>query len=322
MTRRLVISLVLLSGLVLAKGSAQPAQNKIAPEKLAEGLWATPTPGGANVGWFTLGDDVIAVDAGATPDVGRALVDEIQKTTGKKPRYLVVTHAHRDHAGGVAAFAAAGAQIIGSEKAAPGILAVLDAAAREASTTAKAPARSAPVRSAPAAMVMTVAERSLFVGSPLRRAEIYYLGPGHTQGDLIVVLPTDGVLFSGDLAGTGVLPFLRSADVDPRGWERILQRLAALKIEKMVPGHGVIGPREGIADTAAYIARVNEIAARLVQSNPPDGLVEAQLSTPENTIENVRLTPDHIANVKAVYHLARAERAKPAASPTPTPRAE
>jgi glyoxylase-like metal-dependent hydrolase (beta-lactamase superfamily II) len=317
MTRRLVISLVLLSGLALARGSAQSAQKKIAPEKLAEGLWATPTPGGANVGWFTLGDDVIAVDAGATPDVGRALVDEIQKTTGKKPRYLVVTHAHRDHAGGVAAFAAAGAQIIGSEKAAPGILAVLETAAREASTTAKAPARSAP-----AAVVMTVAERSLFVGSPLRRVEIYYLGPGHTQGDLIVVLPTDGVLFSGDLAGNGVLPFLRSADVDPRGWERILQRLAALKIEKMVPGHGVIGPREGIADTAAYIARVNEIAARLLQSNPPDGLVEAQLSTPENTIENVRLTPDHIANVKTVYHLAQAERAKPAASPTPTPRAE
>ena len=314
MTRRLLIALVLLSGVALM-GSAQPAPNKIAPRKLAEGLWATPTPGGANVGWFTLGEDVFAVDSGSSPEVGRALVDEIQKTAGKKPRYLVVTHAHKDHAGGAAAFAAAGAQIIGSEKAVPGILAVLEAATREAPAGAKAPSQPSPT-------VMTVAERSFFLGSPLRRVEIYYLGPGHTQGDLVVVLPTDGVLFAGDLAGNGVLPFLRSADVDPKGWERILQRLAALKIETMIPGHGAIGPRDGIADTAAYIARVNEIAARLLLSNPPDGLVEAHLSTQENTIENVKLSPEHIANVKAVYHLAQAERAKSAASPTPTPRTQ
>ena len=69
-----------------------------------------------------------------------------------------------------------------------------------------------------------------------RRAEIYYLGPGHTQGDLVVVAADDGVLFSGDLAVNGVLPFLRSSDVDPSGWERILPRLAALKIDKLVPG--------------------------------------------------------------------------------------
>lgn len=310
MTRRLVISVVLLSGLALARGSAQPAPKPIAGQKLAEGVWATATPGGANAGWFTLGEDVIAVDAGATPEVGRALVAEIQKTTGKKPRYLVVTHAHKDHAGGAAAFAEAGAQIVGAEKAASGILTVLESTA---------PASGKAGRGSP--VVLTVAERSFFLGSPLRRVEIYYLGPGHTQGDLVVVLPTDGILFAGDLAGNGVLPYLRSADVDPKGWERILQRLAALKIEIMVPGHGAIGPRDGLADTAAYIARVNEIAARLVQSNPPDGLIEAQLSTPENTIENVKLTPEHIANVTAVYHLAKAERAKPAASPTPTPRA-
>jgi cyclase len=314
MTRRLLTSLLLLAGLALAEGSAQPVRNKIDPQKLAEGLWATPTPGGANVGWFTLGDEVVAVDAGATPEVGRALVDEIQKTAGKKPRYLIVTHAHKDHAGGVAAFAAAGAQVIGAEKASPGLLSVLDAPARETGAAARAPARPAPA-------LLTIADRSFFLGNPLRRVEIYYLGPGHTQGDLVIVLPSDGVLFAGDLAVNGVLPFMRAADVDPKGWERILQRLAAIKVDTMVPGHGAIGPREGIADTAAYIARVDEIAARLLLSNPPDGMVEAYLSTPENTIENVKLTPDHIANVLSVYHLAQADRAKAAASATPTPQA-
>jgi cyclase len=314
MTRRLGVCLVLLAGAAVSTASAQ---TKITPEKLAEGVWAAATPGGANVGWFLMGEDVVAVDTGATPEVGRALVDEIRKSTGRKPRYLIVTHAHRDHAGGLAAFAAAGAQTISAEKAAPGVLTLLDSGPQASSAGA---AKAAKPAAAP--MVMTVSERLIFVGAAPRRAEIYYLGAGHTQGDLIVALPADGILFSGDLAVNGVLPFLRSADVDPRGWEHILQRLAALKIEKLVPGHGKIGPTEGIADTAAYVARVNEIATRLLLSNPPDGLIEAVLSSPENTIENVKLTPEHVANVKAVYQLAKAERARAASSPTPTPQSK
>jgi glyoxylase-like metal-dependent hydrolase (beta-lactamase superfamily II) len=310
MTRRLVVSLILLAGLAPA---AAFAQTKIDARKVVEGVWASPTPGGSNVGWFLLGDGVIAVDAGVSEEVGRSLVEEIQKTTGKKPRYLIVTHAHRDHAGGAAAFAAAGAQIICSEKAAPGLLFLLDAAARADAGKAASP------KPAGTPVVLTVSERSLFVGGQSRRAEIYYLGPGHTQGDLVIVLPTDGILFSGDLAVNGVLPFVRSSDVDPKGWQRLLPRLAALKIEKMVPGHGAIGPREGIADTAAYISRVNEIVTRLLLTNPSDTMIDAQLRAPENTIENVKITPDHVANVKAVYQLAKAEHDKPAPSPTATP---
>ncbi len=313
MTRRLVIFTTLL---VVAAAAAAAAQTeRIASEKLVDGIWAAPTPGGCNVGWFVVGNDVIAIDAGANEEVGRAVIEEIQKTAGKKPRYLVVTHAHRDHAGGAAAFEAAGAQVMSAEKAASAVLSVLDAAARGGAAEGKAAA------SKPAAnpVVLTVADHSLFVGSQSRRAEIYYLGPGHTQGDLVVVLPGDGVLFSGDLAVNGVLPYLRGADVDPKGWQRILPRLAALKIDKMVPGHGKIGPLAGIADTAAYIAKVNEIVVRLLLTNPTDTMLEVQLSAPENQIENVRITPEHVANVKAVYQLARAEREKVVSSPNPNP---
>jgi len=313
MRRRPFSLMILLAGLA---ASAAPGQTKIVAQKLAEGVWASPTPGGANVAWFVLGDGVIAVDAGPNEEVGRALVDEIQKTTGKKPRDLVITHAHRDHAGGAAAFAAAGAQIIVAEKAASGVLSVLEEKARGGAAAEKAPAP----KTAGSPLVLTIADRSLLLGNETRRAEIYYLGPGHTQGDLVVVLPTDGVLFPGDLAVNGVLPFLRSADVDPRGWERILSRLASLKIDKMVPGHGAIGPREGIADTFAYVHRVNEIATKFVLAKVPESMYELELRAPENTIEHVALTPDHVANVKAVCQFEKAKREEGAAGPAPTPR--
>ena len=306
MIRRLSIPLALTMGLL---ASVAPGQTKIASEKLADGVWAAPTPGGANAGWFTVGDTVVAVDSGVNEDVGRALLDEIQKTAGKKPRYLVLTHAHKDHAGGAAAFVAAGVQVMAAEKAAAAVLFALGGSP----ATAGGKAAASP-------LVLTVAERSLLVGRDARRAEIYYLGPGHTQGDLVIVVPDAGVLFSGDLAVNGVLPFLRSNDVDPLGWERILPRLAALKIEKLVPGHGAIGPTNGIKDTAAYVNRVNEIAMKIVVAGLPKEMWEGQIRAPENLIENVPVTPDHIANVRAVAEHEIARRASvPAATPAPTP---
>jgi cyclase len=316
--RRLRPTTLLLSALLAAVPAlaARAAEGSaIASERIADDVWAAPTPGGANVGWFRLGEDVVAVDSGVTEDVGRAIVDEIQKTTGRKPRYLIVTHGHRDHAGGVAAFAAAGAQIVAAEKAAPPVLVLLQSPPAGA---AKSDSPAGPRRNP----VLTVADRILFVGGP-RRAEIYYLGPAHTRGDLVVVLPDDGVLFPGDLATNGVLPFMHSADVDPKGWETALPRLAALKIQKMIPGHGAIGPTEGIGQTLAYVRKVNEIATRLLVANVSSELVEAQLHSPENKIENLPVSPDHVANVKASLEFLKAERAKPTAPPagrTPPPR--
>jgi len=298
MTRRSILVLALAGALAAAGASAQ---TRITSEKIADGVWAAPTPGGSNVGWFDVGGVVVAVDAGANEDVGRAVVDEIQKTTGKKPRYVVLTHAHRDHAGGAGAFAAAGAQVVCAEKAASGVLFVLEPSKPEA----------------PSPVLMTVSERLLLVARGSRRAEVYFLGPGHTQGDLVVLVPDAGILFSGDLAVNGVLPYMRSPDVDPEGWEKILPRLAALRIDKLVPGHGTIGPREGISDTATYVARVNQIATKIVMSKFPEPLWEAQVRDPVNEIPHVKVTPDHIANVRAVAQrqLARQGATSPAATP-------
>ena len=41
------------------------AQGKVLVVKLADGVWAGSPAKGANVGWFLLGDGVVAVDSGA-----------------------------------------------------------------------------------------------------------------------------------------------------------------------------------------------------------------------------------------------------------------
>lgn len=282
------------------------AQPKLTVQKLAEGVWAAEPERGANVGWFLAGDFVVAVDSGPDATTAREVLKKISETAGKPVRYLVVTHAHQDHSGGAKTFAEAGAQVVCQENAAPGLLYLLSGTGR-------------PADAAAASGVLTVAERLMFLGGA-RRFEIYYLGPAHTKGDLIVLLPQEKVLFAGDLALNRRLPYMQSQDADPRGWEQVMPRLAAAPVEKMVPGHGEIGPRAGIADTLAYVRRVNEVALKFIQTRVPEDFFHIELRKPENRIENVNVNDDHIANVKAVVKLEMERLTKATPTPAPTPR--
>jgi glyoxylase-like metal-dependent hydrolase (beta-lactamase superfamily II) len=292
-------------GLALAAAAAvtapASAQSSYAVQKIADGVWAAQPNTGANVGWFLLGDEVVAVDSGPDEASAKVILQKIAETAGKPVRYLIITHAHGDHAGGAPAFAAAGAQIIADEHAAAGIAGLLQ----------RADARPNPF--------LLISERLSFLGGP-RRVGISWLGAGHSASDLVIILPDDKVLFTGDLAVTSRLPYMQSQDADPKNWEKILPRLAAIDADRIIPGHGDIGPRQGIADTYAYVKKVNAVAAQFIQRRTPDELYEARLRDPDNRVENVNVTPEHIANVRAVVKLEKAAMEK-APTPTPTRRA-
>jgi glyoxylase-like metal-dependent hydrolase (beta-lactamase superfamily II) len=287
------------------------AQSKLAVQKLAEGVWAATPERGGNVGWFLYGDGVVAVDSGIDNAIAKEMLRQIAETTGAKPvRYLVLTHAHADHSTGSREFVAVGAQVICHENAASPILAYVTQPPRGASDpmTGK---KVSPT-------LMTVSERLvLFDGT--RRADIQWLGPAHTAGDLVVLLSNEKILFSGDLALNGRVPDLHLADADPGAWAKTLPRLAAAPVEKMVPGHGTIGPRTGISDSLAYVRGLDEIVQRLLKSGVSEDYVDIRLREPDNRIPNVPLSEAHLANARAVYKRRKEELTRP--TPTPTPRA-
>ena len=286
------------------------AQSKLAVQKLAEGVWAATPERGGNVGWFLYGDGVVVVDAGNDNAIAKEMLREIAETTGAKPvRYLVLTHAHADHSTGTREFVAAGAQVICHEKAAGPILAYVTQPPKGASDPLSGKKISP--------TLMTVSERLiLFDGA--RRADIQWLGPAHTAGDLVILLPNEKILFSGDLALNGRVPDLHLPDADPGAWAKTLPRLAAAPVEKMVPGHGAIGPRTGISDSLAYVRGLDEIVQRLLKSGVPEDYVDIRLREPDNRIQNVPISDAHLANAHAVYKRRKADLTRP--SPTPTPR--
>lgn len=266
-------------------------------EKVSDGVWMAQTAQGSNAGWFLLGDEVIAVDAGGDVATGSALLEKIKETAGKPVRYLIITHAHGDHAGGAPPFLAAGAEIICHEAAAPRLAAITSASSR------------------PDAALLSFSDRFALYASR-RRVAVYFLGAAHTAGDIVVLLPEDKVLFSGDIAIGKKAPFMQSDDVDPKGWENALARLAQLDVEKVVPGHGTLGNRQIIGETLGYVKKLNELARLLIAENVPDGLIEARLRRPDAGIAEAALTPELLANLRAVV---RADKKAKAPAPTPGP---
>jgi glyoxylase-like metal-dependent hydrolase (beta-lactamase superfamily II) len=95
-----------------------------------------------------------------------------------------------------------------------------------------------------------------------RRVELRFCGRGHTDNDLVVVVPDAGVVFAGDLVEEGAPP-LYGDDAFPLEWPATLDRLLALAPAVVVPGHGdvvghgfVRGQREELAAMAALCRRV------------------------------------------------------------------
>jgi cyclase len=295
--RRFVRSLIPVLLLLAPLVSEAQASKVTSVEKVVDGVWMAQTDQGVNAGWILAGDEVIAVDSGNDAATAKALLEKIQETAGKPVRYLVITHAHGDHAGGASVFVAAGAQIVCSETAAPALAAFAAASTR------------------PRLSMLSFSERFGMFGAK-QRVAIYFLGAAHTAGDIVVLLPDQKVLFSGDLALGKRAPYMQSPDVNPKGWENALARLAQLDVEKVVPGHGTLGTRQAIGDTLGYVKKVNELAQLMISENVKEDLIEARLRRPDTGVDGVAVTPELIANIRAVM---RADTAKPGAAPPPRP---
>src|SRR5262249_13399233 len=237
------------------------AQEKKKPtaEKVTDGVWAATPTNGANVGWFLLGDGVVAVDSGGDAKSGKEILDLIAQTTGNKPvRALILTHVHTAHPGGARAFAAAGARIICQESVNGAVLAFLEQPSSDPADPIKAKGNVKPV-------IESISERAILVDA-IHNIQIYHLGPAHTKGDLIIYLPFENVLFAGDVALNVLYPYMQSPDMDPIGWERVLTAIRRVDPQKMVPGHGEIGPASGVADSLTYIQRVVTLAKKIVDN--------------------------------------------------------
>ena len=123
--------------------------------------------------------------------------------------------------------------------------------------------------------------------------QAWYVGPAHTNSDVVLWLPARKVLIAADLVFNGGTPFVLFGSVS--GSLAALAQLERLGAEVVVPGHGAVGGPETLGRQAAYLRFVQRIAAEAVAAelNPLEAALQAdlgefsQLHDPERLVGNL-----------------------------------
>jgi glyoxylase-like metal-dependent hydrolase (beta-lactamase superfamily II) len=244
-------------------------------EKVAEGIYYVTASGtmtvGANSPIILTDTEALVVDSEITPAAARALVADLKAVTDKPVKYVVDSHYHYDHAFGNQVFAA-DAQVIGHENTRKRLLGNTMAEYTYLSSVEPVPARVAALRErrdkeadpqAKALLERQIAnslayleqvkeirvtpptvtldrKMTLFRGG--REIQILFFGRGHTDTDVVVYLPKERIVCTGDLMES-VLSYMGDAYVDE--WPATLDRLMTLDFDTVMPGHGVVFKGKG-----------------------------------------------------------------------------
>lgn len=99
-------------------------------------------------------------------------------------------------------------------------------------------------------------ELTLRVGG--REVRLIEVGPAHTRGDTLVLLPAERVLYSGDILFAGAHPIVWAGPVS--NWIAACDRILALDIDVIVPGHGPLAEKGAVRELRAYFQYLYEQA--------------------------------------------------------------
>lgn len=238
----------------------------------------------SNAGFVVTPAGVLVVDALGSPDLAERLKQEIAKVTSQPIRIVVLTHYHADHIYGLQVFKDGGAHVIAHQAAKEYLNSETARQRLEVSRVQLAPWIDKNTRLI-AADEWINAPKTVDLGGV--KFLIQPVGFSHTPEDVVVYVPQDKVLFSGDLVFRNRIPYVGQAD--SRHWIEALQDLLNFDIRVMVPGHGAISmqPVRDIEFTKNYLITLRQKMLEAAKNLEPFDSAYASIDWHE--FENVPL---------------------------------
>jgi glyoxylase-like metal-dependent hydrolase (beta-lactamase superfamily II) len=111
--------------------------------------------------------------------------------------------------------------------------------------------------------------------------ELKFLGVGHTGGDIVVYLPKEKVLFSGDLfiKGSGLPDYRDDSNIDML--IESLRKMQGLDIDKIICGHMGIAEKKDIQASIDKLISFRKQVKKYVDENVPPEEAAQLIQFPE-----------------------------------------
>ena len=316
--------------------------------KLGEGVFVSvvspDSNAVSNAGVVVLNRGVLVFDTHFTPEAGLALLGKIQSITQKPVKYLVNSHYHSDHTHGNQAFPKA-QYIIASSNGRRDILqkdlpamgrtaataqaqidrlkkdaAILQSPAQKEALMRQAAARKEALdrllrlRIVPPLMTF---DDSLVIQDGQREIRLLFLGVGHTDGDVVLFLPAEKIVFTGDLFFNSAFP--NAQDANLLAWMKTLEEILKLDAEKFVPGHGSPGSRKDVRDFLGYLADLRALVEPAVGRGDSLEQLIRETSIPAK-YSSCRFSNFFPANLQRMYAELKALQLASTSAPEPDSR--
>lgn len=241
------------------------AEKKVSFDELGRGLYAYTAEGDPNSGVIIGDDQVVVVDAQATPLLAQSVQAHIAQVTSLPVRQVVLTHYHAVRVLGASGYPAQVVLASGATRA----LIVERGQQDMDSEIGRFPRLFRGREGIPGLTWPTHSFRramTLWLGK--REAQVIQIGRSHTRGDTVVWMPEEKVLFAGDAVEAGATPYCGDAYFSD--WPATLAAIRELGPEKMVPGRGraLLTPgdvAQALAETEAFVTELFALARAAVE---------------------------------------------------------
>lgn len=242
-------------------------EKKISFTEVGEGLWAFTAEGDPNSGVIIGDDSVMIIEAQATPRLANKVIEKVREVTDKPISHLVLTHYHAVRVLGATAFNAD--QIIMGDTA----RAMVVERGQEDwdSEFQRFPRLFEGHESIPGLTYPTTTfsdNMTIYLGN--RQINLMHLGRAHTAGDIVIHVPDQNVMFTGDIVEYHSACYC--GDGHFGDWGDTLNNIKAFDVDAIAPGRGnaLIGKdsvNAAIESTRNFVADTYRPAARVAARN-------------------------------------------------------
>ena len=239
---------------------------------------AVAEPAAVNIGLVVGAAGCLVVDTGSSPEQGAAIRAAAEALAGVPLVAALATHWHFDHAFGLAAFAGVPTY---AHESVPGRLAQTSTREVAENLDVAFDSLAAPTQTFALARVVDLGGL---------RVELVHFGRGHTDGDVVAIVPDSGVIFTGDLLESAGPPAF-GPDCYLREWPSAVDGILGLVAEDtiLVPGHGAPMDRlaafQQRAEISGLYGQVEYLIGRGVKLD--DAYAEGQWPFDEATVRGV-----------------------------------